>query len=189
MKNNFIGAVLVLLAIIASHSVHPHANSPLSKVMLMSVSTIGFLWPITIYVTGRNLLHALRSRTAVFRPIAFFLLAVLLAPLALFAYAPPEGIFLFNPGIDTRYAPGFSEQAFAQVRVGMPEIEVRQLLGEPLSAFPGHDREYDYILSYTGDGACSWGDFAWKHRWVKIREGRVQGVDRGWSYDCERSGT
>lgn len=37
----------------------------------------------------------------------------------------------------TRYAPGFSPEAFSKVKLGMSRAEVKKLIGEPLSTFHG----------------------------------------------------
>ena len=87
------------------------------------------------------------------------------------------------PTIDTRFAPGFSERAFAKVAIGMSEEEVRRLLGPPL----GISRYSHYptmaTWCYSGDGACPWGDFAWTYHAVTFREGKVAEITRRWYYD------
>ena len=60
----------------------------------------------------------------------------------------------------TRYAPGYTEAGFQSIRPGMPESEVRRLLGEPLSIRAA--REYiEWVygpsnLEVAEDGGLSW---------------------------------
>ncbi len=74
------------------------------------------------------------------------------------------------PSIDTRYAPGFSERTFAQVRAGMSVDDVVTLLGEPYHRGVGRN---SVRWSYTQDGKCSWADWAWLGREIVFEEGRV----------------
>ncbi len=55
-----------------------------------------------------------------------------------------DGWFLSQLALkeDTVYAPGYSDEAFRMVRVGMSQLEVRSLLGEPLDVYgPGARRD------------------------------------------------
>ena len=54
-------------------------------------------------------------------------------------------LFLYLFGLDTEYAPGYSEAAFESVRIGETREAVVARLGEPLWTF-GEERE---VLSYT----------------------------------------
>jgi outer membrane protein assembly factor BamE (lipoprotein component of BamABCDE complex) len=87
---------------------------------------------------------------------------ILLVVCALFAgvmfwgYAHSESYCFFYPAIDTQYAPGFSEQAFAQIKVGMTEAEVRQKLGAPLTIGQNAGSDLSHFY-YTLDGKCTWG--------------------------------
>ncbi|HEX2851755.1 MAG TPA: outer membrane protein assembly factor BamE [Opitutaceae bacterium] len=81
-----------------------------------------------------------------------------------------ERYCLLYPGIDTRYAPAFSETAFARIKVGMTREEVTALLGPPLhSSARGTGLRWDY----TQDGKCVWADWAWLGRSVVFKEERV----------------
>jgi hypothetical protein len=175
--------VSLAAAAITSHFVQPEANGMISKIILMSLMTLGFLWPFTIIFSGRALFLAIRARRVSFKQVGLFILLLLLSPLALLAYFPPEGIFLFNPDIDTKYSLGYSETKFGQILSGMSEDQIIELLGQPLSRAERYDRDYDTLWSYTGDGACTWSDFAWKHRWVMMKNGKVVGTGAGWSFD------
>ena len=89
---------------------------------------------------------------------------------ALYASFGFESYCYIYPSIDTRYAHGFSEQKFAQVRTGMSMEDVVSLLGEPYHNSPGRN----YVRwSYTQDGKCSWADWAWLGREVIFQDGRV----------------
>lgn len=91
----------------------------------------------------------------------------------------------WNPAIDTRFAPGFSEEAFSAVRPGMAEAEVVALLGEPFYKQDVHDGDgnaYD-LWYYTADGKCEHGDYAWLGREIAIRDGVVLYAGRLVHYD------
>ena len=45
------------------------------------------------------------------------------------------------------YAPGFTEQKFSKIRVGMTQAEVRKMLGKPLSVSRTEDRLYRVKLA------------------------------------------
>ena len=102
--------------------------------------------------------------------------------------AGSEWKFIFKPDIDTRFAPGYSEEAFESIKKGMSEREVVTILQEPLYkyeygsnySFPGQP---EIVWWYTADGACSWWDFAWRTRGVGLRDGIVVGKVAYWSYD------
>ena len=82
----------------------------------------------------------------------------------------PENYCFFYPSIDTRYAPHFSEQRFAEVRVGMTHEEVIALLGEPFGGVAANSSTH---WAYTQDGKCSWKDWAWLGREIVFVHGRV----------------
>ncbi len=102
--------------------------------------------------------------------------------------SPPEGVMIFNPNVDTRFAQDFTEHSFEQAALGMSSNEVVDLLGQPLrvsqydrdNSWPGKPSE---VWFYTGDGACSWGDFAWKGRAICFHSNRVVGKWSTWCYD------
>lgn len=82
-----------------------------------------------------------------------------------------ESYCVLYPGIDTRYATGFSEEKFARIRPGMTRSEVIHLVGEPLGA-PGTLLASRW--SYTQDGKCRWADWAWLGREVHFEGDRVK---------------
>jgi outer membrane protein assembly factor BamE (lipoprotein component of BamABCDE complex) len=94
----------------------------------------------------------------------------------LFAFVPRENYNFMYPSIDTTFAPGYSERAFSQVTNGMSASVVTQLLGKPL--FQGSDGQGTEMWSYSTDGKCSWGDFAWLSRVIKFRNDRVILVEK-----------
>jgi hypothetical protein len=70
-------------------------------------------------------------------------------------------------GDTTKYADGYSERAFRNVRAGMSESEVRSAIGEPLSVFK------------TADGGIGWrysgskNDGSYRQRLVYFRGDKV----------------
>ena len=102
-------------------------------------------------------------------------------------WAHTESYCFFYPGIDTCYAPGFSESAFSSITNGMTAEVVEQRLGAPLYSFTNKynlPNEVDTIRwLYTVDGKCviggwRWADFAWLGREITFRDGRVVEVLR-----------
>lgn len=99
-------------------------------------------------------------------------------------YAHTESYCFFHPAIDTQFAPGFSEQAFSQVAIGMTMQVVQQKLGVPLSVQTyAENGEKGEIWAYTLDGKCKWGDWAWLRRQIDFRSGKVVEVINRVSYD------
>lgn len=87
--------------------------------------------------------------------IVIFFLIVILYIFTLENYFPPY------PEIDTVFAKNFTWERFDQVKPGMSQDEVRQLLGEP---FQGEERTNlyaPYLWEYTHDGKFCCHDFAW----------------------------
>lgn len=50
-------------------------------------------------------------------------------------YAHTESYCFFNPSIDTRYAPGFSDAAFNEIKAGMTAELVQRKIGAPLRIY------------------------------------------------------
>src|SRR5688500_14972061 len=96
-------------------------------------------------------------------------------------YRHSESYCFFNPSIDTRYAPGFSEKSFELIHPGMSAQEVQKQLGPPLFTSLNSKGGVDWY--YTSDGKCKWGDWAWLVRIVNIKGGEVREVVRRVSYD------
>lgn len=115
------------------------------------------------------------------------MLALIAAPLlcvlifVLWAYGHMEAYCFFNPDIDTEYARGFSEQAFAQTTVGTSPSEVEAKLGKPLEVSKSPNGKETWW--YSRDGKCWWGDFAWKGRALVISNGVVVEIIQQVFYD------
>ena len=88
---------------------------------------------------------------------------------------------LLWPGIDTHYAPGYSEQAFSTIKPGMTRAQVDALMTRPLAITQVSPDTVRY--HYTSDGKCPWGDFAWKGREVLFKNGVVVEIYRDWYHD------
>jgi hypothetical protein len=112
------------------------------------------------------------------------LLAVYLVHLLFFS----ETYCFVLPGIDTRYAPGFTEARFDRITAGMDSARVYALMGAPYGKLTLRScgDTYPTIWSYTGDGKCKWlgMDFAWLGREVYFdRRGKVTARMRRIYYD------
>lgn len=88
---------------------------------------------------------------------------------------PHEQYFIFKPSIDTKFAAGFTEENFNSIRIGMYKNEVIKILGKPLKFDTVGVPHYlhpstEYYMSYTSDGACKWGDFAWLNYKICLNE-------------------
>lgn len=99
----------------------------------------------------------------------------------IYLYTHMGAYCFFRPDIDTFYAGGYSEDKFDRVGEGAPTGEVRRLLGEPLA----ESRELDgaTVWWYTAHGKCTWGNFAWLGRAVRIRAGVVVDKIKRVQYD------
>ncbi|MEP6662367.1 MAG: hypothetical protein ABJC04_01775 [Verrucomicrobiota bacterium] len=111
------------------------------------------------------------------------------SPLLLFLfwdYCHMECYCFFYPGIDTRYAPDYSETTFDSVVTGMAAADVQQKLGAPLYTFTNQDGALHW--GYTSDGKCILGnwcfaDFAWLGREIIFRDNKVIQVYKHIYYD------
>lgn len=88
-------------------------------------------------------------------------------------YAHLEAYCFFYPAIDTTYAAGFSEREFALIKHGMSKSDVKARLGIPLGVQFSNQGD---LWSYTRDGKCRWGDWAWLCRQVRFKDGKVTEV-------------
>jgi hypothetical protein len=123
---------------------------------------------------------ARRVQGAVLRCLAVLLVTLVVMLVLLMGSLEQE--FLLDPWIDTRLAPGFSEDAFQQIELGMTGDEVQAILGEPLEiGYWGEGSIEEWY--YTQDGACWFWDFAWKCRSVKVCGNRVGEVKSATHYD------
>jgi hypothetical protein len=86
-----------------------------------------------------------------------------------------------HTNLATVYAPGYSENRFAQVRIGMSRQEVESLLGPPLrkTPLPSENRKPDDCWVYSRPpGPGLWGDNYWRW-WIffgPAKDGRVEAI-------------
>lgn len=110
--------------------------------------------------------------------------AIFIAILLIWAgylYTHMNAYCFFDPAIDTYFARDYTEEKFEQVRPGMKPAELKALLGEPLDK--GVDHTGAIVWWYTSGGKCSWGDFAWLGRAVRVKDGAVVEVLRRIQYN------
>ena len=99
----------------------------------------------------------------------------------LWGFSHSEAYFNPYPTIDTRFSKAFTEAKFERITPGMSEDELTQLMGKPLTK---EDREGGLsIWSYSSDGKCLWGDFAWMGRSVTCKDGKVVRMEKAVFYD------
>lgn len=142
--------------------------------------------------------HATHSQRWNVSPlIALFLtLLVGLALFMLFVVGFTEQYFAPAPAIGTLFSANYSEAKFDQIRAGMTETEVVELIGDPLSkdrfilSFNQGERSATMpanstvMWSYSNDNARGIWDFAWLGRFVYFDEaGRVTGTLEWVFYD------
>jgi len=124
------------------------------------------------------------------------ILGVLIALFAFLVVTFTEQYFAPAPAIGTLFSPHHSEAGFDQIRAGMTEAEVVELLGEPLSkerfiisfnqgarsaGMPGGS---SLMWSYSGDNPGGIWNFAWLGRFVYFdKEERVTGTIKWVFYD------
>jgi len=99
----------------------------------------------------------------------------------LWAYGHLEAYCFFYPGIDTKYSPGFKQSVFNQVVVGTTAADLERKLGKPLLVVTNESGSQEW--SFTDDGKCWWGDFAWLHRAAILSNGIVVSIERSIRYD------
>ncbi len=83
---------------------------------------------------------------------------------------------MYNPLIDTEYSESFNPYNIPKLKVGMSRDEVVDLVGLPIS-------ESNNNMDYTGDGKCSFGDFAWYELYLKLENGKVVDITSWWMDD------
>ena len=103
-----------------------------------------------------------------------------------FFYIVTENYFPLYPHIDTYFAEGYTDEAFAQVEIGMTKAEVEALLGVPLHMHSydyGPEYDIDMTWAYTQDGAAPIGDFAWDYRVIFFNNDLVVQKEQVWVHD------
>jgi hypothetical protein len=74
-------------------------------------------------------------------------------------------------GEDTVYAPGYTDDGFRRVEIGMTRAEVLSLIGPPLARWPLGSA--DLLVEYAEKWSTSPGDTNFRRRVIWFREGRV----------------
>jgi hypothetical protein len=111
--------------------------------------------------------------------------------LGLVGFALSEQYFPVYPAVDTVFADGYDERRFDSIQPGMTGKEVHESLGRAFSFYwvspltePDVPPGSTYVLGYSHDGGCSWGDFAWLGRYVYFdRANRVTGTAKAIHHD------
>ncbi len=98
-----------------------------------------------------------------------------------------EQKFILNKYIDTEFAEGFTQQKFNGIIRGESVYDFINRIGEPLviDTFKINQGKTLVIrYSYSMDGNCRWGDFAWKSYEV-IFDSNMVVIDKKviWYYD------
>src|SRR5688572_20091072 len=99
-------------------------------VLIMFVAVLMERWPQLPETVWRGL-RVIARPALTFFVWACVVVAGLSLLMVIMSYPRIEAYCFFYPGIDTRYAPGYSEAAFDKVTNGMTQQAVRQLLGTP----------------------------------------------------------
>lgn len=107
-----------------------------------------------------------------------------------------EGYIVFDPYIDTWFAPGYRPELEQRVRVGQTRAEVEAILGAPLyGTVPVHWRPGVYAAAYTNDGGHDLRlgidhrhprhkDLAWHYYCIAYDSVEVVcAIYSGWAYD------
>lgn len=83
-----------------------------------------------------------------------------------------ESVFPLDPGIDTVFAPQYSETGFEQIQIGDSQERVLDLIGEPLERGKLIQGQEQWVYSQDGGFCCF--DFAWLWRSVTFDQNRVR---------------
>ena len=96
------------------------------------------------------------------------------------AFPLSEGYNPIKPEIDTKFSPGYTEENFNKITVGMDTTEVVKLVGEPIGKLGRHTR----MWYFTSDGKCKWMNFAWLARDIVVgANGKVRDIHKSVRYD------
>jgi hypothetical protein len=93
------------------------------------------------------------------------------------------------PHIDTRFSKDFSFDKWDRIRRGMTKDTVLQILGEPLSITSEKQSPFRppcaaSEMSYSGDGAWHYADFAWESLYIYMDSNNVViAKSREWMFD------
>lgn len=100
---------------------------------------------------------------------------------AAWGFCHTESYCFFWPSIDTRYAPGYLEESFSELRVGMTMTEVNQIMCHPLAICTNGQGMVKVF--YTSDGNAPFGDFAWFGKSLYVSNGIVTEIINRIYYD------
>lgn len=98
-----------------------------------------------------------------------------------------EGINIFSPFIDTRFAPQYSRTKFNLIKPGQSIKEVEAIIGQPIyksNEYSDHRTAYWYTMDGKLNLNNKAGDFAWYRSAIYFNnQGKVIEIDKGWSFD------
>lgn len=103
-------------------------------------------------------------------------LFVILFVFSSFSLTGCETQCIYAPLIDTGHSETFNPYNVPQLKIGMGRDEVLSLVGKPLW-------EHNNCMSFTEDGACFFGDFAWYVLYVYFEDGKVVEINSSWMDD------
>ena len=130
-------------------------------------------WIVSAIIMRKSLFKGLGF---VFLPIEIFIFFLSIVFIYVEFYWGGESLCIYNPLIDTEYSESFNPYNIPKLKVGMTRDEVVDLVGLPIS-------ESNNNMDYTGDGKCSFGDFAWYDFSIKLENGKVVDITSKWVYD------
>jgi len=167
-----VGSVLLLIAFSVS-------NFFTAKCAMMSVG-IPLAFLLSYIIAGCVSFYRTKpSMKEFFLPLAIFgAFTALFAELVILPGL--ESYYIFNPEIDTVYAPNFSKQKFSIIEIGMLKREVKSTLGEPISTYENKSKS---IWFYSNDGGCDNCDAAWQQWTVSFENNQVNEKAISWACD------
>ena len=130
-------------------------------------------WIISAIIMRKSLFRGLGFVFLPIEIIIFFFSILFAFSLFFWGY---ESLCMYNPLIDTEYSESFNPYNIPKLKVGMTRDEVVDLVGLPIS-------ESNNNMDYTGDGKCSFGDFAWYELYLKLENGKVVDITSWWVHD------
>jgi len=98
-----------------------------------------------------------------------------------------QGYNIFDPYIDTEFAPDYTPEKFEKIKIGQSKQDVIKTIGVPLF-YNYEDCEYDYtndgFLEKKSSKNFSINDFAWYESKVIFgKDEKVVEIHKGWKYD------
>ena len=92
-----------------------------------------------------------------------------------------EGYNFAVPEIDTRFTDRYDEVKFNNIQIEEDTNSVINLIGNPF--YKQKLLDSVDLWYFTDDGKCQWMDFAWLGRELKIKDGKVVGINKPIHYD------